>query len=366
MSGYMQLALEAIDLFPALTFRANLPDEDRAEGSLRRLWQQCWRQKTTTVSTADVCVAFRIRPENVPAAAVLLEALDAYGFLRSAGPHQWHVRGAEKRLGLLRARQKAAAKARGEVATQAPEAPQEPARALPEAPTPAPKAPEPKGMTPAKDIVGRLFGALSSGAANEDGQTGDNQQAKQHEPPAPAEPKAAQHDRSPPAAPPPGKEAGQGGAPGPAKEPRPPGEHQALIDRMTAAFQRIRGAKYGFSGRDAKAVADLRQKYAADDIAARWESALQTEGYRGCSAIYELPAKWNHHTNRSNAAPTSQQLAPTDEEWHRHMVESAKRLGAPQGWHRDQQWLKRVEAGAHEAWSHEELNRHLGEARHDA
>lgn len=286
--SYLQLDLTAFDQLSALTFRAGLADEDRAIGGLTRLWLQCWRAKTATVDLIDICVAFRVRSQDQQAADMLLDALEAYGFIKQGPDGDILVRGAEKRLGLLRARQKAAAHMRGEAMPQAPEAPISPAEAIPkpvpgqvaQEPQPAPAQDQPiKGMKPASETVKRLMKSLvrtkeSNGSVESrgDGQDESRNQATtvSTQPTAPVE------------------EAGQG-AEGPGSE------HQQLVDAISASYLRIKRAKYAWTGRDFTKLKELKTMGTPLEIVARWEQALQTEGFRGCTAVYELPGKWNAH-----------------------------------------------------------------------
>lgn len=298
--SYLQLDLTAFDHLSALTFRAGLPDEDRAIGGLTRLWLHCWRRKTATVELLDICVAFRVRSQAEQATEMLVEALAAYGFIEpdDHASDFYTVCGAEKRLGLLKARQKAAARMRGETAPQPPEAPISPPEALPAPvleqpaqvatqtpPAPQPEAPPPAPMRSASEVVKGLFAALSAPKGTHETTRGDTQETrtdnsnidKQRHAPVSQEPAAPVEEKAGPGA------TGAGS------------EHQQLVDAIGESYQRIKGARYAWTGRDFSALKKLKTMGPPLEIVARWELALQAQGYRSCTAVYELPDKWNAH-----------------------------------------------------------------------
>lgn len=84
-----------------------------------------------------------------------------------------------------------------------------------------------------------------------------------------------------------------------AKKPRgsdspPTGDHAVAIERTTADFQRLKGVKYGFTGRDAKAVKELLAFATPDEISTRWCRAIQSPGYPSVATLSELKTHWNH------------------------------------------------------------------------
>lgn len=299
--SYLQLDLTAFDQLQSLTFRAGLPDEDRAIGGLTRLWLQCWRAKTAIVDLLDVCVAFRVRSQDERATDMLLEALEAYGFIRKDDDADgfFLVRGAEKRLGLLKARQKAAAHMRGKGAPEAQEAPISqpeplpvdfgaPASAQPPTSPPAGHVAQALGLPPdatpkdpkhAAELLRRFTKSFikqpeAPNASAESGRDSEN------------EPRTEATTVSKERAAPTQEEAGNG-ATGPGSE------HQQLVDAIGESYQRIKGAKYAWSGRDFAGLKKLKTKGPPLEIVARWELALQAQGYRNCTAVYEFAERWN-------------------------------------------------------------------------
>jgi hypothetical protein len=70
--------------------------------------------------------------------------------------------------------------------------------------------------------------------------------------------------------------------------------HAPLVARLTAAYQELRGSKYGFRPRDAAAVRDLLALGTDEEIEARWRRGLRlSPKYPGCLELGTLVSNWN-------------------------------------------------------------------------
>lgn len=97
-------------------------------------------------------------------------------------------------------------------------------------------------------------------------------------------------------------------APAPkAKKEKPPKatdpRHAPLIARLTATYQELRGAKYGFSSLDAKLVQKLIPWGTDDEIDARWRRGLQGAFKERCDSLRDLTNRWNALTGATGMAP---------------------------------------------------------------
>jgi uncharacterized protein YdaU (DUF1376 family) len=75
------------------------------------------------------------------------------------------------------------------------------------------------------------------------------------------------------------------------KAPNP--RHAPMVARLSAAFESVRGATYGFQPIDARKVADLLALGPDDEIVARWKRALAHQGYPAVSSLTDLVKNWN-------------------------------------------------------------------------
>ena len=70
--------------------------------------------------------------------------------------------------------------------------------------------------------------------------------------------------------------------------PPPDPRHAPLVARLTEIFISVRGKKYPFSGRDAKAISSLLALADPEDLEVAWERALRHVGYPSVSSLSEL------------------------------------------------------------------------------
>lgn len=70
--------------------------------------------------------------------------------------------------------------------------------------------------------------------------------------------------------------------------PPPDPRHAPLVARLTEIFTSVRGSKYPFSGRDAKAISSLLALADPGDLEVAWERALRHVGYPSVSSLSEL------------------------------------------------------------------------------
>jgi hypothetical protein len=86
----------------------------------------------------------------------------------------------------------------------------------------------------------------------------------------------------------------------------PDSRHHQLQERLEAAFLEVRGDKYGFQRRDAKALTTILQLSAGDQAEAerRWRVGLGEVGFRRCDAIHDLATKWNAYTGGGAQRPS--------------------------------------------------------------
>lgn len=92
---------------------------------------------------------------------------------------------------------------------------------------------------------------------------------------------------------------GHGKAQATAPDPR----HPSYVKTLTAAFQEARGAKYGFTPRDARAVKEIIALSGGDESEAvrRFRVGLAHVGFPRCDSIVDLAARWNAY---AGTAPT--------------------------------------------------------------
>ncbi len=91
--------------------------------------------------------------------------------------------------------------------------------------------------------------------------------------------------------------------------PKPPSdppdlEHQAIIDSLVAIFEGHHGAKYGFDGRDAKAVKAMRGRADKAEILTRWRRAVRLT-HPTVDNIWQLPKAWNRCARDDPSKPSA-------------------------------------------------------------
>lgn len=101
---YLQVDLDALDGFADVATATGISVGDVAMGCLR-LWKHCWKNKTAHVTGDRLSSWFPGEPGKVAMALVACEFLD-----RPADRPDYHVRGAEKRLGVAKAQSEAGKK----------------------------------------------------------------------------------------------------------------------------------------------------------------------------------------------------------------------------------------------------------------
>lgn len=101
----MQVELEVLDLAPDAARLAGITEEALGWG-LIRLWRRCWKARSAELERAEILACFAGDPDE----SRLFRSLVAFGFVRELEDGRGYVRGAERRLGLLKARQKNAAR----------------------------------------------------------------------------------------------------------------------------------------------------------------------------------------------------------------------------------------------------------------
>lgn len=90
------------------------------------------------------------------------------------------------------------------------------------------------------------------------------------------------------------------------KPERPPDpRHAPLVKALVEA-----APGYTFTGRDAKAVAELLALSEPPEIVTRWKRARAATGFPRVREIHELPAHWNHFAEGTAAAEPARPLLP--------------------------------------------------------
>lgn len=295
---FIQVDLKAIEVEAPAVARAMGLDVAVVIGALVLLWHRCWCSKSGSISTLELRGFFQ-HPEAGP-------LLAAFGFLEAGEPGQWWVRGVEKYLRVTEQRQKAgkaraeqAARAGGKFTSGGPAADQRPT----------------SGNEP--DLGG--FGAEPAGdeppAANQ--RTTSGQPAHDQRPASgqPALSLSTEILRSTDQKPSPKRR-----APKQAELVKPPPDprHAPLVARLTATFERVRGAKYPFDGRDAKSVTELLKRGEPDAIDTAWARALAAD-YPKTATLPELVRNLAHFIG---ATPS------TSKDWRSEVGDYAEAWGA--------------------------------------
>lgn len=235
---YLAVELDAIEQCPLVGAACEMSAGDVSWGLLQT-WRHCWRHEVDVVSDVQVGAFF-----GLAEAGRISGALAAFGFIERVETG-WRVRGVERYLKLKTA-QRDNGKAGAKNLKQHRRLRSEP----------------PEGDRKASGTHTGVAPALS--ASNEQLATNSEQLSIPR-----------------------------------AKKPRgsdspPTGDHAVAIERTTADFQRLKGVKYGFTGRDAKAVKELLAFATPDEISTRWCRAIQSPGYPSVATLSELKTHWNH------------------------------------------------------------------------
>ncbi len=224
-------------------------------GGLARTWRWCWRNKTDRV-TAEQLAGFFCSPlPGLPAALV------AFGFLEAG--ETYRVRGANRYLHITSVRSKA-----GQL--RASGAQRDSRGRLRKSSTGPAHAGDATSTPPAHHQQ------RTSPSATSDERRATSDEEALRAPPAPPKVRKDPAQKKPPAA------------------PARPG-WQALIGRLTDAYQRQWGAKYDFRGDSAKALAAMLDRgNAADVVEAAWARALGSSEFPKVRTLPELDKNLNH------------------------------------------------------------------------
>lgn len=89
---------------------------------------------------------------------------------------------------------------------------------------------------------------------------------------------------------------------------KPNPQHSLLQGRLLAEWLRAKGARYEFSGRDAKAIAGLlKRSLGLEEVVTRWVYAVKN----GCVSIFEFEMNLNKYTPVRESA--REQVKPGDD-----------------------------------------------------
>lgn len=94
-------------------------------------------------------------------------------------------------------------------------------------------------------------------------------------------------------------------------KPPPDPRHAPLVARLTATFERVRGARYPFTGRDAKCITELLAKAEPDAIDAAWSKALVAD-YPKTATLPELQKNLAHFIGTSPSTSKDWRSETTD------------------------------------------------------
>jgi hypothetical protein len=103
-------------------------------------------------------------------------------------------------------------------------------------------------------------------------------------------------------------------------DPREGGDatYKALVAALFVLFREKRGADYAPSGRDWKALAELREKHEGSEIIRRWGFGLEAAYKARCDTFWDLRERWNALTapevGRGNRVPNGAATA-ADKDW---------------------------------------------------
>lgn len=264
---YLTFDLNAMARAENAARAAGVPDTT-VKGGLLNLWAHCFRENTDRVVIPQVVAFFGVLP--------IVEPLVAFGFLERDGD-AFRVKGADRYLRITAARKLGGEKSKGNLkkGTKKPGASRDTSPAPPRLPP---------GSAP----------ALS----------------------ASSEQRTAITEKLPFA----GK---------PAKVDSPPDpRHQPLVDALCLVFEAKRGAKYGFTSRDGKAVKELLTKAEPPEIQRRWGIALGLT-HPDHSSIWDHGKWWN----RAASAPQAKGAAwqqPDATDWTNRPRSFLEELAGPE------------------------------------
>lgn len=276
---FIQVDLKAVEVAAPAVARAMGLDVSAVIGSLVLLWHRCWCSKSGTISSLELRGFFQH-----PEAGSLLEA---FGFLEAMEPGQWRIRGAEKYLRVAeaarkggKARAEQAARAAGKFTSASPAVDQRSASGeggVSDVSEPDDEHQRSTSGQPAGDQPGHQRSASGTPALSLSTEILRSTDQKPS-PKSRREPKQVELVKPPP-------------------DPR----HAPLVARLTATFERLRGARYPFTGRDAKCITELLAKAEPDAIDAAWSKALVAD-YPKTATLPELQKNLAHFIGTSPGA----------------------------------------------------------------
>lgn len=95
--------------------------------------------------------------------------------------------------------------------------------------------------------------------------------------------------------------------------------NREFTDKIVETFREVTGAKYGFTGRDAKACVTLSElsRKSPEEVYSRWRIALKEDKFPKVRTLSELVAHWNHFAKpepkpKPKAITFAEQIALTD------------------------------------------------------
>ena len=282
---YLQIEVSVVEGLAARLAAVAGITEDQAIGGLVRLWHLAWTRKVDRLSQVAVAACF-------PGAdwGRLVAGLVEFEFLTQVD-RAWVVRGADRRLGLLSARQKAIAKTNERRWGTRSNTDQSPISALTNSVTPLISETSVLHPAPSTQIPSTQLSALAE-------KTGDARVIDR------AEAAGLKLTATPPGRPP--------------RKPKQTALEivdptwQPLVARLTASFTRIKGSAPGWEGLDFKRLKELRGRGSDDEIVTRWERGLVGTYKREVNSVSELwkSEKWN-----ALATADARGVEPVSAEW---------------------------------------------------
>jgi hypothetical protein len=239
---------------------------------LLRMWIRCFRTDCDRVDRTQIALLFRLLP-SAPAVEMLIDALVAFRFLEALPVAGYRIKGAKDRILRGKAGRRAGGLASAKNLRRAATQPSN---------TPAGAGREPEDQPGSSLTHSRL--------------PADQHSAISIQPSAVEDP-PRRASRARAASRPPLELVAQA--------PAEPSAWTTLIAELVAIFAKLKGgAKYEFSGQDAKALKTLLESQGAEAIKAAWTRALQHTGFPSVATIHELARHFNHFTAAAKGPAT--------------------------------------------------------------
>lgn len=246
---YVQVELDALKVCPDVARVTGLSDLV-VTGGLVRMWAYCWEAKTETLRPLQLAALFGCRD-----AALLAEALEAFGFLEAADGG-YRVKGAQRYLRLDDGRSKGGKAAAGNLIPGARQKARKQAAEFSAA-----AESQPRASREAAERSSRLSSALTPNT--------EHQSPKLHKPPTPF----AEMPHSPP-----------------------------LVERVAEVFKAERGVDYSPTFADEHAGRALLGKGSEDEVLRRWAIGLRAR-YPACNGLPDLLRNWNAYATEAVNGP---------------------------------------------------------------